>query len=475
MSSSPLILWFRQDLRIADNPALHAAAAAGRPIVALYILDDETPGAWRMGGASRWWLHGSLAALGAALEKLGARLILRQGHSSKVLNALIAETGAEAVYWNRCYEPFAIERDKNIKAALKNQNVAVESFNGSLLFEPWELKTQSETPFKVFTPFHKAALNAAQPRAPLPAPKKLNVYDGKLKSDDLASWKLLPTKPDWAGGFREAWTPGEAGAKTALKKFLANIVGDYAKGRDIPGRHLTSRQSPHLHFGDISPHQIWHATLGQEQNNGTASYLRELVWREFAFHLLYHYPTITDEPLRNDFKSFPWKADATSLRAWQRGLTGYPIVDAGMRELWTTGWMHNRVRMIAASFLVKHLLQPWQAGAAWFWDTLVDADLANNSASWQWVAGCGTDAAPYFRVFNPVLQGLKFDGAGDYVRRWVPEVAKLPDEWLHKPWDAPMDVLAAADLKLGRDYPLPIIDLMAGRDRALAAFEKIKS
>jgi deoxyribodipyrimidine photo-lyase len=475
MSASPLIVWFRQDLRLADNPALHAAAATGRPIVALYILDDESPGAWRMGGASRWWLQGTLATLGASLDKLGARLVLRQGNSAKVLEDVIAETGAEAVYWNRCYEPFAVTRDKAIKAALKAKNITVESFNASLLFEPWDLQTLSATPFKVFTPFHKAALKAPPPRRPLPELKIINGDVKAIASDRLESWALQPSAPDWAGGLRDAWEPGEAGAVKALKRFLTNAVNAYAKGRDIPGQALTSRLSPHLHFGEISPHQIWHAALSQEPTSGTASFVRELVWREFGFHLLYHWPSITDEPLRADFRDFPWTADSTTLKAWQRGRTGYPIVDAGMRELWTTGWMHNRVRMIAASFLVKHLLQPWQAGAAWFWDTLVDADLANNSAGWQWVAGCGTDAAPYFRVFNPVLQGLKFDGDGSYVRRWVPEIAALPDEWLHKPWDAPDDVLAVAGVRLGSTYPKPIIGLMEGRDRALAALKTIRA
>jgi len=475
MTTSPIIVWFRQDLRVADNPALAAAAQTGRPTIALYILDDESPSAWRMGGAARWWLHGSLAALNARLAKLGIGLVLRRGNSADVINAVVAETGAGGVYWNRCYEPFAISRDKAIKTKLKAKSIAVESFNASLLFEPWELRTQSDTPFKVFTPFHKAALRAPPPRQPLPAPRSLREFAGQIRSDDLASWALLPTKPDWACGFGDIWTPGEITSRAKLKRFLDNAVNGYAKGRDIPGHELTSRQSPHLHFGEISPHQIWHAALAREPSNGSASFLRELVWREFAFHLLYHFPTITDEPLRADFRNFPWQADTKALRAWQRGQTGYPIVDAGMRELWTTGWMHNRVRMIAASFLVKHLLQPWQAGAAWFWDTLVDADLANNSASWQWVAGCGTDAAPYFRVFNPVLQGQKFDATGEYVRRWVPEIAKLPNEWIHKPWDAPMDVLATAHVSLGTTYPLPVIGLMAGRDRALAALKTIRA
>jgi deoxyribodipyrimidine photo-lyase len=472
-SPRPVIVWFRRDLRLADNPALSAAAATGRPVVAVYILDE--PGPWPMGEASRWWLHGSLRALAAALEKLGAHLILRRGKSQAVLDALIGESGAEAVYWNRCYEPHAIARDSAIKAALKTRNVAAESFNGALLFEPWALRTQTGAPFKVFTPFHKAALRAPSPRAPQPAPKALNAMTHVVPSDTLASWGLRPTTPDWAGGLRAAWTPGEAAALDRLTAFLDRAVAGYAQGRDLPGEARTSRLSPHLHFGEIGPHQVWHATLAHEQNAGTASYLRELIWREFAHHLLYHFPTLPEAPLRGEFARFPWRTDAAALSAWRRGRTGYPIVDAGLRELWATGWMHNRVRMIAASFLVKHLLLPWQAGAAWFWDTLVDADLANNAAGWQWVAGCGTDAAPYFRVFNPVLQGEKFDHGGEYVRRWVPELAGLPDAWIHQPWAAPADVLARAGVRLGITYPAPIVGLGEGRNRALKAFQRIKA
>jgi deoxyribodipyrimidine photo-lyase len=475
MPPAPVLVWFRQDLRVADNPALHAAAATGRPLLPVYILDDDAPGRWRPGGAARWWLHGALAALAAELARRGARLVLRRGPAARVLPELAAEAGAGAVYWNRCYEPWAIARDSALKTALKARGIAIESFNAALLFEPWELTTQGGTPFKVFTPFHKSTLKAPPRAAPLPAPAALNGVAAAPAGEDLDAWALRPTRPDWAAGLRAAWTPGEAGAAAARRRVLDGPVADYARGRDLPGRALTSRLSPHLHAGDIGPRQIWHATLAREQTAGTASFLRELIWREFAYHLLYHFPTLPDEPLRPEFRAFPWAADAKLLTAWQRGRTGYPIVDAGMRELWATGWTHNRVRMIAASLLVKHLLQPWTAGAAWFWDTLVDADLANNSASWQWVAGCGTDAAPYFRVFNPVLQGLKFDGDGDYVRRWVPELAKLPDVWLHRPWEAPADVLAAAGVRLGRDYPAPIVDLNDGRARALAAFETIKA
>jgi deoxyribodipyrimidine photo-lyase len=473
MTASPVIVWFRQDLRLADNPALCAAVATGRPVLALYILDDDIP--WRMGAASRWWLHGALSTLADDIAKSSGRLVLRRGPSTGVLDAVIVESGATAVFWNRCYEPFAVARDKDIKTALKARGIAVESFNASLLFEPWELRTQSDTPFKVFTPFYKAALKAPAPRAPLKAPTEMSVFESQIQSDEREAWGLLPRKPDWAGGLREAWQPGEVSAQLALRAFLDKAVSSYSKGRDLPGERLTSRLSPHLHFGSISPHQVWHATLAREQSGGSASFLREIVWREFAFHLMYHWPTIPDAPLRADFADFPWQPDANLLSAWQKGQTGYPIVDAGMRELWATGWMHNRVRMIAASLLVKHLLQPWQDGAKWFWDTLVDANLANNSASWQWVAGCGTDAAPYFRVFNPVLQGLKFDAQGTYVRRWVPEIAALPDEWIHKPWEAPAHVLDAAKVLLGHTYPMPVVGLMEGRDRALAALKSMRA
>jgi deoxyribodipyrimidine photo-lyase len=471
----PVIVWFRQDLRLADNPAFQAAVRTARPVIPLYIMSYAQTEPWPMGGASRWWLHGSLSALREALGRQGAQLILRRGPPDQVLEVVISETGADTVLWNRCYEPHAIIRDTNIKTRLTRAGIAVESFNGSLLFEPWDLATQGGTPFRVFTPFQRAALQAPPRRAPQRAAKLTALLRAPPQSDALEDWRLQPAEPDWAGGLRAAWTPGEAGAHKRLQKFLSATVDNYARGRDVPGKPLTSRLSPHLHFGEISPHQVWHAALAREQNNGTSTFLKELVWREFAYHLLYHAPTITDAPLRPEFAHFPWKADAVPLKAWQRGRTGYPIVDAGMRELWATGWMHNRARMIAGSFLVKHLLQPWQAGAVWFWDTLVDADLANNSASWQWVAGCGTDAAPYFRVFNPVLQGTKFDGDGAYVRHWVPEIAQLPNTWLHKPWDAPDEVLTAAGVHLGYNYPKPIVDLGVGRERALHAFKQLKT
>ena len=467
MSLSPLLVWFRQDLRLADNPALRDAIATGAPIVPVYVLDDETPGAWAMGGASRWWLHRSLSSLSGDLAKLGLRLILRRGRAAAALDALIAETGASGVYWNRCYEPFAIARDTAIKTGLETRGLAAKSFNASLLFEPWTIVSKSGTPFRVFTPFWKACLAAEPPPSPLPAPAGATAPARHPRSDKLEDWNLLPTKPDWARGF-SLWTPGEAGAQARLGAFVETALGGYAGLRDRPDIEATSRLSAHLHFGEISPRQCFHA--------GAASpkFLAELGWREFAHHLLFQLPDLPETALRAEFRDFPWREDAAKLRAWQKGATGYPIVDAGMRELWRTGWMHNRVRMIVASFLVKHLLIPWQAGQAWFWDTLVDADLANNSASWQWVAGCGADAAPYFRIFNPMLQGAKFDPEGVYVRRYVPELAALPNAHIHAPWEAPADVLSRAGVKLGTTYPNPIVDHGEARARALAAFQSLK-
>jgi len=464
--STPSIVWFRRDLRLADNPALAAAVARGGPVVPLFILDDAAPGAWRPGGASRWWLHHSLAALADGMEALGARLVLQRGDAGQVLADLVKATGAGAAYWNRCYEPWAVARDAAIKTELGEKGIEVRSFNGALLAEPWEVQTKSGTPFRVFTPFWRALTAGLNVAAPLPAPAKLSALDAEVASDALADWRLLPTAPDWAGGLREAWTPGEAGAQARLAAFLEDGLAQYAEGRDLPAEANTSRLSPHLHWGEVSPQQVWAALARAEAPEKNAAKFRsELGWREFSTHLLFHNPDLPERSLRCEFDAFPWAPDEAVLRAWQRGRTGYPIVDAGMRELWATGWMHNRVRMLVASFLVKHLLQPWQDGARWFWDTLVDADLANNSASWQWVAGCGADAAPYFRIFNPVLQGERFDPEGAYVRRWVPELAGLPARFIHKPWQMPEPPAG---------YPAPIVALGAARQRALDAYASLK-
>ena len=481
MSKAPVIVWFRQDLRLADNPALAAAAKSGRPVLPLYILDEETPGAWAPGGAARWWLHHSLQALGDSLARLGAPLVLMRGRAEVILPRLAKRLGACAVVWNRCYEPYARARDTALEAVLKDRGLEVESYNAALLFEPWEVATKADKPFAVFTPFWRACLAREAPPKPGRAPQVLRPLAKAPRGERLAAWKLLPRKPDWAQGFAAVWTPGEAGAKARLRSFLKAKLEGYAEERDHPGAETTSRLSPHLHWGEIGPRQVWHALGPQSARDGrtrrgkaTAKFLSEVGWREFSYHLLHNFPELPEANFRAAFDRFPWRRDARALRAWQEGRTGYPIVDAGLRELWATGWMHNRVRMIAASFLTKHLLIDWRAGAHWFWDTLVDADLANNSASWQWVAGSGADAAPYFRIFNPVIQGEKFDPEGAYVRRWVPELAGLPDSLLHKPWEASAEVLRAAGVTLGKTYPKPMVEHAAARAQALKAFDRVK-
>jgi deoxyribodipyrimidine photo-lyase len=478
--ASGSLLWFRQDLRLADNPALLAAIRRGGPVVPVFIWSPEEEGRWPPGAASRWWLHQSLAQLDLSLRQRGSRLIIRRGPTLAALRELTDHTGATAVYWNRRYEPSGISRDTKVKAALKHDGLTTESFNSSLLFEPWTVQTQNGQPYKVFSAFWRACLAQPELAPPTDAPSQIGAprhWPATLKLADLG---LEPTI-DWAGGIRASWSPGETGASEILNRFLGEALADYPTGRNHPNRPGTSRLSPHLHFGEISVLQIWFALRnnrrgGRTRNSAEAihSYSSELGWREFAHHLLFHFPHTPEQPLREEFAAFPWKRDRNNLRAWQRGRTGYPIVDAGMRELWQTGWMHNRVRMVVASFLVKDLLIPWQEGAAWFWDTLVDADLANNTLGWQWTAGCGADAAPYFRIFNPVTQGEKFDPNGEYVRHWIPELNELPLEWIHKPWQAPPRVLADAGIELGSDYPERIVDHDEARSRALAAIRQIK-
>ncbi|BBK38022.1 deoxyribodipyrimidine photo-lyase [Allostella sp. ATCC 35155] len=477
-NAAPILVWFERDLRLSDNPALTDAAASGRPVLPLFVLDDDRPGAWRRGGASRWWLAQSIAALAGALRRIGLPLVLRRGPADAVVPALAQSVGASAVVWNRRYEPWARRRDAAIKQALAEDDIAARSHNGTLLREPWEVRSGKDEPYRVFTPFWRALLALGVDGRPLPVPDRLPTPPTVPGGDRLEDWQLTPSQPDWAGGLRRTWTPGEAGARRRLTAFLDGGLAGYREGRDRPDRVGTSMLSPHLHFGEISPRSVWHAALAAEaaepaRTGDVEAYLRELGWREFSYQLLFHNDGLADAPLRPEYAAMPWRDAPEELRAWQRGRTGFPIVDAGMRQLWETGWMHNRVRMIVASFLVKDLLLPWQAGEAWFWDTLVDADLANNAASWQWVAGCGADAAPFFRIFNPVLQGRKFDPDGAYVRRFVPELARLPARWIHEPWAAPADVLAAAGLALGRHYPRPIVDHGAARTRALAALESI--
>ena len=479
MSDRPVVVWFRNDLRLSDHRALTAAIATGAPVIPIYILDDEAAGQWKMGAASRWWLDKSLAALAESIEQRGGHLILRRGATEKILPTVVAECDAQAVYFSRAYEPFAVALEEKLKAIFDKADVAVKRYGGALLREPEDIRTKAGDVYKVYTPFWKALSTDFTPARPLAEPKQFTASKKKIASERLRDWGLHPTKPDWSQGFTDEWQPGEDGAHDRLKLFLEAALKNYTEDRNRPDKSGTSRLSPHLHFGEITPGQCWTAAVHAADarsgaDKGRETFLKEIVWREFSNTLLFYWPDLPEEPFRKDFQAFPWRKDAKHLRAWQRGQTGYPIVDAGMRELWHTGYMHNRVRMIVASFLIKHLLLPWQQGEAWFWDTLVDADLANNAASWQWVAGSGADAAPYFRIFNPITQGLKFDPDGDYTRRWVPELARLPDNVLHAPWQASTATLASAGVTLGKTYPLPIVDHAAARLRALAAYDDVK-
>jgi deoxyribodipyrimidine photo-lyase len=468
------IVWLRNDLRLQDNPALSYASQHYQHVIPLYILEDNKE-ILPLGGASRWWLHYSLQSLERRIHALGGTLILRQGHSTKILLALAKEVKADAVFWNRCYEPLAIKRDSVIKEKLRQAQVLCKSFNASLLFEPWEIKTLQGTPYSIFTPFWKSCLKQGVSRAP--APNIIQLSAPPVDSDFLKDWSLLPTKPDWAQGLRDTWQPGEEGAHIRFDHFLKEGLNHYVEGRNYPAQPYTSMISPHLHFGEISPLYLYRRvesatyTLDVRAEN-VERYLAELGWREFSYYLLYHFPALSEISFRPAFESFPWQNNEELLKAWQKGQTGYPIIDAGMRQLYATGWMHNRVRMLVASFLTKDLHIHWKHGAAWFWDTLVDADLANNSAGWQWVAGSGADAAPYFRIFNPVLQGIKFDPTGAYVKHWIPELSKLPLQYTHEPYMAPEHVLQEASIELGKNYPLPIVDHNKQKRLALEAYKK---
>jgi deoxyribodipyrimidine photo-lyase len=461
------IVWFRNDLRLADNPALIAALGSGHPVVPVYVLDEETDGVRLPGAAARWWLHHSLQSLDAFLHGVGSRLILRRGPAEQVIAALAAECDARTVYWNRVYDRGSRERDTRLKQALSQRGVAAESLKANLLFEPWEVKTLAGAPFKVFTAFWRACRSLPSPGQPLPAPKRLPAPAIWPASDRLAAWRLPPGAPDWSGGLGASWAPGEAGAIARLMAFLDEAMARYREARDMPAADATSRLSPHIAFGEISARRIWQAATARGHSASTEKFLAELGWREFAYHLLFHFGDLGQRNFRPEFDAFPWSDDRTAIEAWRRGRTGYPIVDAGMRQLWTTGWMHNRVRMIVASFLTKDLLIDWRVGEKWFWDTLVDADPANNAAGWQWVAGSGADAQPYFRIIKPVLQGEKVDPTGDYVRRWVPELAGLPAATIHRPWTA--EPMLPPEI-----YPDRIVDHAAARTRALEAFRGLR-
>lgn len=478
----PALVWFREDLRIADNPALAAAIESGAPVVCLYLHDEVSAEIRPLGGAARWWLAGSLAALSEALESRGGRLAVMRGAAREAIPRIVVGLGASAVYWNRRY---GAERaiDAELKQSLKEAGTPAKSFNARLLCEPGAVTSKTGGPYRVFTPFKNACVALDPPPHPLPAPGRIAAAEipaalaGEILT--IADLALEPTGPDWAGGLRETFSRGEAGARMRLAAFVDGSLRGYAKDRNRPDLPSTSMLSPHLRFGEISPRQIVHAALHARDSGaiGADDYetLRaELAWRDFSHQLLFQTPDIATRNLQPAWDAFPWTRDETALAAWQRGRTGYPFVDAGMRQLWTTGFMHNRVRMVVASFLVKHLLIDWRHGEDWFWDTLCDADAASNAASWQWVAGSGMDAAPYYRIFNPVTQGTRFDPEGAYVRRFVPELADLPTRFVHAPWEAPRNVLEGSGIRLGETYPLPIIAHEQGRRRALDALATMK-
>jgi deoxyribodipyrimidine photo-lyase len=472
-----LILWFRKDLRLADNAALSTAVNEGYRILPLYIFEPEHAGTGPLGAAQAWWLHHSLDALAEDLKAFGSQLILRSGSAAEVIGEVIATTGAKAVFWNRRYDPSGIAIDKALKASLIAEGIDVRTFAGQILHEPTKLKTGAGGHFRVYTPFWKALDGAGEPPEPIPAPKTIPAPDRFPDGEALDSWALLPTKPNWAASFDGHWQPGEKGAEQRLAAFIKDGLKNYRSGRDLPASEHVSRLSPHLALGEISPFTVWHATRGLPESyplEDVIHFRKELVWRDFSYHLLFHFPDLATKNWNAKFDAFPWREAPDLLHKWQRGQTGYPIVDAGMRQLWQTGWMHNRVRMIVASFLIKDLLIDWRQGERWFRDTLVDADPASNAASWQWVAGSGADAAPFFRIFNPTSQGEKFDPEGAYIRRFVPELKDMPDKFIHKPSEAPFAVLKEAGVSLGKTYPLPIVDHGKARDAAMAAFQGLR-
>ncbi len=481
---SSAIVWFRRDLRLKDNPALSHAIDHHERVILVYIHapDEEAP--WQPGAATRWWLHYSLSSFQRSLTEHGGELILRSGDSLPNLISLCSESGAKDVYWNRLYDPALVNRDKAIKEELAAQGIKAHSYNGSLLREPWEVHKEDGTMYRVYTPFSKKYLQMSEIEAPLDSPQPLPAVDHKGVSLSLDHLALTPTI-GWDKQFFSCWRPGESGAIDALQKFIEQALLDYRNGRDLPATDGVSRLSPHLHFGEISPRQVWHevkfhaAKLEDEGEDDvqsrTLAYLRQLIWRDFAHHILFHLPHTATQPFNEKFSGFEWDDNQLLLEAWQRGQTGIPLVDAGMRQLWQTGWMHNRVRMLVASVLTKNGMVHWLEGARWFWDTLLDADLANNSMGWQWTAGCGVDAAPYFRIFSPARQGERFDPLGSYVKKWVPELAAIPAKYVHQPWTAPAKILEQSGITLGEHYPEPVVDLSASRKEALARFKRLKN
>lgn len=458
--SSPVIVWLRRDLRLADQAAFRAAAAQG-PVIPVYILDDEVAQHRRMGAASRWWLHHSLASLDADLRQLGSRLVLRRGRSHEELAAIRRETGARTIHALHHYEPWW----RNAERAVAQQ-FDLRCHHGNYLAPPGSVTSGSGGPYRIYTPFWRALQQRLPPPEPLPAPDRLAAPQFWPATDALDSWKLRPTGLDWADGLRDTWQPGEAGARARLAHFAVR-AGRYAERRNLPAVAGTSMLSPHLHFGELSPGAVWHAVCGVAalgEGSEVDTFLGELGWRDYAQNLIVQVPDYGSRNARTQFDGLPWRTGPEAeddLLAWQQGRTGYPIVDAGMRQLWHTGWMHNRVRMIAASFLIKHLLIDWRRGEQWFWDTLVDADYAQNAVNWQWSAGTGLDANQFVRIMAPLTQSAKF-GAADYIRRWVPELAGLGDAEIHDPVRRPAE------------YPAPLIGHAEGRARALAAFAAVK-
>ena len=473
MSKGIAIHWFRQDLRITDNPSLEAATEF-EAVLPIFILDDENSKGYELGSASKWWLHQSLLSLNQSLD---GKLSIYKNNPKDVIKNLLEEYDIQAIFWNRCYEPWRIDRDKDIKIYLDSKNIENQSFNSNLLWEPWNISKEDGTPYRVFTPYYrKGCLNSEEPRLPTGKASIGSIFSDK-NSNTISNLNLIP-KIKWYTEMEEIWEPGERGAQKKLDQFLKEGLLDYKEGRNFPSKKNVSFLSPYLHFGEISPNEVWYKAKTKESFSGIEKsldhFLSELGWREFSYYLLYHFPFLPKKNFQPKFDKFPWVKNKSFLELWQKGKTGYPIVDAGMRELWKTGYMHNRLRMVVGSFLVKNLLIHWREGEDWFWDCLVDADLASNSAGWQWVAGSGADAAPYFRIFNPVTQGLKFDPDGEYTKKYIPELKLLPNKFLFNPWEAPKEILENAGIELGKDYPKPLVDLKISRELALEAFATTK-